>query len=191
LSKTRPLPRQSPRAPPPPSIQLPSAALRCLLTAASIGPTPRVCLVQRYDLHKHASSGMHAPPGSVVWAWAAPQGILRRGMIVVDWDGVPTSVVVVLSRRGPLLAYFLVSLCVAVAGMSMSGCLAGTLSRASIGVPAGFACKYSEDLYCVVLCCVIVLCIDCRIHDGVFGLSWWEAVTCLGNDSEMERKASK
>lgn len=33
-----------------------------------------------YDLHKHAS-GMHAPPGSAVWA--APQGILRRGMIVV------------------------------------------------------------------------------------------------------------
>jgi hypothetical protein len=93
----------APRAPPPPSIQPPSAALRCLLTARSIGPTPRAC--SWYDLHKHAS-GMHAPPGSAVWA--APQGILRRGMIVVYWGGFPTSVVV-LSRRGPLLVYLSIS----------------------------------------------------------------------------------
>jgi hypothetical protein len=180
----------APRAPPPPSIQPPSAALRCLLTARSIGPTPRAC--SWYDLHKHAS-GMHAPPGCAVWA--APQGILRRGMIVVCWGGFPTSVVV-LSRGGPLLVYLSISVlpwrvylgvivlweavecmyyrfsgfCVYIFGQLVLFCI----------VSHCIVLYCLVVFYCIVLSC-IVLCIDCkiRLHESnLMRQHHMEEVTC-------------
>jgi hypothetical protein len=148
----------APRAPPPPSIQPPSAALRCLLTARSIGPTPRVC--SWYDLHKHAS-GMHAPPGCAVWA--APQGILRRGMIVVYWGGFPTSVVV-LSRRGPLLVYLSISvlpwrvyLGVVVLWEAVE-CMYYRFSGFCVYI-FGQLVLFCIVLHCIVLHCIVLHCI--------------------------------
>ena len=104
---------------------------------------------------------MHAPPGSEVWA--APQGILRWGMIVVYWGGFPTSVVVVLSRRGPLLVYL--SILVLPWRVYLGLIVLWEAVECMYDRFSGF-CVYIFGqlvLFYFILYC-IVLCIDCKIR---------------------------
>lgn len=143
------------------------------LSAGSIGPTPRACLVQWYDLHKHASGNACPAPASG-GGTALPQRVFSPpgdgyGGVVSDFGGVDAG------GGDPRVVYL--SRC-----QSMC-CLGGhswrrtcRTERARIGVLA--RCRIHTRglvLYCIVLC------VDCKIRHHVpahRGIITWKVVNC-------------
>ena len=84
------------------------------LSAGSIGPTPRACLVQWYDLHKHASGNACPAPASG-GGTALPQRVFSPpgdgyGGVVSDFGGVDSNDIFALNQCQCFLKHIVLTL---------------------------------------------------------------------------------